>query len=112
MSLRVNFGVSPKRLTDQVLLREHRDLKRLPNLYAQRVMNGSGFDDIPDGFTLGRGRVTYFYNKPFSTLFRYSAVYMECKRRGLKVVNYSSNWRRFRPCDQVTFEKARITRRS
>lgn len=88
---RVNYGILPKHLPDKLLLAEHREIKRIPKVYEKALKSGS-IDKIPDNFTLGKGHVLYFINKPSYTYSRYLALHRECVLRGFKVENYSNNW--------------------
>lgn len=88
---RVNFGINPKYLPDKLLLAEHREIKRIPKVYEKALISGS-INKIPDKFTLGKGHVLFFINKPSYTYSRYIDLYNECLYRGFKVENYSNNW--------------------
>ena len=88
---RINCGVMVQKLTDQHLLAEHREIKRLPSLYKQRIDKG-GVGFIPNRFCLGEGHVSFFINKGLFTLNRYKDIYNECLNRGFDVEDYSSNW--------------------
>ena len=46
----------------------------------------------PDQFTLGTGHVKFFYDKLSYLLFRYHALYKECKYRGFDVTYYAEAW--------------------
>jgi deoxyribonuclease (pyrimidine dimer) len=85
---RINVGIPPQALTDQHLLAEHREIKRLPAVFAKNP-NPTG---IPAEFTLGTGHVKFFLDKGKYTLNRYKLIYAECIRRGFEVTNYSLNW--------------------
>lgn len=85
---RINAGIPPKALTDQHLLAEHREIKRLPAIFAKNA-NPIG---IPEKFTLGTGHVKFFLDKGKYTLKRYKLLYAECVNRGFEVTDYSPNW--------------------
>ena len=85
---RINAGIPPKALTDQHLLAEHREIKRLPIVFAKNP-NPIG---IPKQFTLGTGHVKFFLDKGKYTLKRYKLIYAECTKRGFEITDYSSNW--------------------
>ena len=85
---RINAGIPPQALTDQHLLAEHREIKRLPAVFAKNP-NPIG---IPSEFTLGTGHVKFFLDKGKYTLKRYMLIYAECIRRGFEVTDYSQNW--------------------
>lgn len=88
---RVNYGINPKILPDKLLLAEHREIKRIPKVFEKSLVSGS-IDKIPEKFTLGKGHVLYFINKPSYTYSRYIELYQECISRGFLVENYSNNW--------------------
>ncbi len=87
---RVNVGILPAELPDRVLLAEHREIKRLPNLLARVGWNWK--QPMPTQFTLGTGHMKFLMTKGYYTLMRYKSLHHECKRRGFNVVNYSSAW--------------------
>lgn len=88
---RINYGILPKHLPDKLLLAEHREIKRIPNVFLKALKSGS-ISKIPDKFTLGKGHVLYFIDKPSYTYSRYLDLYNECIKRGFNVENYSNNW--------------------
>ena len=85
---RINAGIPPNVLTDQHVLAEHREIKRLPAVFAKNP-NPVG---IPKEFTLGTGHVKFFLDKGKYTLDRYKLIYAECVKRGFEITNYSLNW--------------------
>ena len=89
---RINSAIKVKFLTDEHLLAEHREIKRLPSVYKKRIDNGKGFNDAPNDFTLGTGHVLFFANKGTFTLDRYIDIRDECIRRGFNVEDYRKNW--------------------
>lgn len=86
---RINSAIFPVFLTDEHLLAEHREIKRIPTLFAKGTYHPS---KIPPKFTLGKGHVLYFLDKPEFTFNRYNVIREECLRRGFNVEDYSSNW--------------------
>jgi len=86
---RINVGIPPAELTNQHLIAEHREIKRIPNCIAKGKYNMNG---IPDEFKLGTGHVKFFYNKLLYLKNRYWKLYIECIKRGFNVQNYSSAW--------------------
>lgn len=82
---RINLGVHPQELPDKLLLAEHREIKRIPNL----IKSGKAqIVDIPTHFTLGKGHVKYFYDKMTSLGDRYLSILRECRVRKFKVEDY------------------------
>jgi deoxyribonuclease (pyrimidine dimer) len=67
---RINSAIKVKFLTDEHLLAEHREIKRLPYAYKKRIETGKGFKDIPKEFTLGTGHVLFFINKNKFKIYR------------------------------------------
>jgi hypothetical protein len=85
---RINAGIPPRLLTDQHLLAEHREIKRLPAVFAKNPKPTG----IPKEFTLGTGHVKFFLDKGKYTLKRYKLLYAECIKRGFEITDYSQNW--------------------
>ena len=79
---RINL-VLPSELCDQHLLAEHRELTRIPNGIASGRYRK--FDNIPATYRLGAGHVTFFLNKLWFLLMRYSDLHTECLLRGFAV---------------------------
>lgn len=88
---RINYGILPKHLPDKLLLAEHREIKRIPKVFEKALISGS-IHNIPKHFTLGKGHVLYFINKPSYTYSRYLDLHKECLSRGFHVEDYSNNW--------------------
>lgn len=84
---RINSAISVKCLTDEHLLAEHREIKRLP-----QCLKKSKNLCIPDKFRLGAGHIKFFLDKMSFVKNRYKMIYEECLMRGFDVVNYSENW--------------------
>ena len=83
---RINSAILPRNLTDEHLLAEHREIKRICTFANMTYKNA------PKEFTLGTGHVLFFVDKPAFTLLRYNLLYIECIRRGFNVEDYSPNW--------------------
>lgn len=90
---RINAGAKIKFLTDEHLLAEHREIKRLPSVYQKRKESKNGFNNLPTKFTLGTGHVLFFIQYGAYTLGRYIDIHDECINRGFKVENYLENWK-------------------
>lgn len=88
---RINAGFPPSQLNTKMLIAEHREIKRIPNMVASGRVN---LHDIPLQFTLGPGHVKFFYNKLAYLLERYNEIYNECMKRSFKVTCYRSAWDR------------------
>ena len=86
---RINVGIQPVELSNQHLIAEHREIKRIPNCIAKGKYNMEG---IPDKFKLGTGHVKFFYNKLLYLKNRYISLYNECIKRGFNVQNYIDAW--------------------
>lgn len=85
---RINSAISVKQLTDEHLLAEHREIKRVCSIFHKC----RSLDKIPKKFCLGSGHILFFMDKFLFTKKRYVAIYNECKERGFDVENYLSNW--------------------
>jgi len=88
---RINSAINPKNLTDEHLLAEHREIKRICNVFYKRNLIHD-FSGIKNKFTLGNGHVLFFINKPVFTKRRYISIYNECLKRNFKIENYLKNW--------------------
>ena len=86
---RINVGIPPEELTDQHLMAEHREIKRIPNVVAKGKYSMEG---QPKVFKLGTGHVKFFYDKLAYLLKRYQGLYKECLKRGFNVQDYSGAW--------------------
>lgn len=92
---RINSAISVKCLTDEHLLAEHREIKRLPYCLEKAIKSGS-IKRIPEKFTLGKGHVLFFLNKMYFTYWRYCNINSECLVRGFFVDDYTENWDDFK----------------
>lgn len=55
---RINVGVDPSELNTKMLIAEHREIKRIPNV----IKSGRySLTNQPKKFTLGTGHVKFFY---------------------------------------------------
>ncbi len=86
---RINVGIPVQELTNKHLIAEHREIKRIPNCVSVGRYNPN---NIPDRFTLGKGHVSFFYNKLYYLKLRYEELYDECNRRGFNVSYYGNAW--------------------
>ncbi len=91
---RINIGVPPTTLTNKHLMAEHRELKRIPNVVSRGRYN---LKTAPPEFTLGKGHVSFFYNKLGYLFKRYEELYTECRARGMNVQYYGSSRDGFPP---------------
>lgn len=86
---RINAGIPPEELSRRHLMAEHREIKRIPNLVRQGRVN---LDAIPPTFRLGKGHVSFFYDKLGYLHERYLRIHNECCLRGYNVQDYSGAW--------------------
>lgn len=86
---RINVGIPPKDLTNKHLIAEHRELKRIPNVVSKGRYN---LKTAPKEFTLGKGHVSFFYDKLGYLRNRYIDLYNECRARGFNVQSYLDSW--------------------
>lgn len=91
---RINSNIPIKRLTDEHLLAEHREIKRLPACLRKSILCGS-IKSIPNKFKLGTGHVKFFLNKQKFIYNRYKKIYEELVKRGFNIEDYSNNWKEF-----------------
>ena len=85
---RVNL-VCVKTLSDQHLLAEHREIKRIPVLVKKYKVNSQ---EIPKKYVMWKWHVKFFYNKQSFLKKRYISLHNECLKRWFKVQNYINNW--------------------
>lgn len=97
---RINSAIPVRHLTDEHLLAEHREIKRLPDAFRKALRSGA-LKRIPEKFCLGTGHVTFFLNKQAFLFSRYQAIHNECARRGFNVEEYSENWLKALPLMQI-----------
>ena len=90
---RINSAIPVKCLTDEHLLAEHREIKRLPYCLRKAIVSGS-INKIPVKFTLGKGHVLFFLDKMSFVLKRYNEIRNEIINRGFCVQDYSDNWKK------------------
>ena len=81
---RVNL-IPVEELSDQHLLSETREIKRIPNCI---IKGRFSLKSIPKNYTMGTGHVKYFYDKLIWLYHRYMDLYNECLKRGFEVTNY------------------------
>ena len=89
---RINANISIKELTDQHLLAEHREIKRVCNRYSKRLEKGDKYVTQTHDFTLGKGHELFFIDKGKFTLDRYISIREECKLRGFNITDFESSW--------------------
>lgn len=108
---RINVGIDPRRLPDKLLLAEHREIKRIPNaVFKHYVVENKSFPHIPPKFILGRGHVTFFYNKLNFLWRRYIDIHNECISRGFNVKDYYLSFLRI-PYNRTFFGNYKPTER-
>ena len=56
---RINSAIPVKCLTDEMLLAEHKEIKRLPSVLSKAIHCNS-INKIPNKFCLGNGHVKFF----------------------------------------------------
>ena len=86
---RINVGVDPSELNTKMLIAEHREIKRIPNVIKSGRFNMIG---QPKEFTLGTGHVKFFYNKIGFLKERYIRIHEECIKRGFDVTNFINSF--------------------
>jgi hypothetical protein len=83
---RINIGIEPYELCDQMLLAEYRELPRVRAI----ALKNNNDKRIPNDFILGKGHVLYFINKGKYLKQRWDELCEEIKYR-----NFNTNlvWR-------------------
>jgi deoxyribonuclease (pyrimidine dimer) len=83
---RINL-VPPAELTDQHLFAEFREMKMVP-MSLRRSLAARGLQGVlsmvPREYTLGKGHVSFFYDKGAYMQERYARVRAELSRRGVR----------------------------
>jgi len=88
---RINSAIHVRCLTDEHLVAEHREIKRLPFCLYEAIRTGS-VKQIPNKFVLGNGHVKFFLNKMLFCRLRYRSIYVECHLRHFNVKDYEENF--------------------
>lgn len=91
---RINVAIPPAKLTYRHLLAEHREIKRIPNLIKSGRYN---LNSIQPEFSLGKGHVSFFYDKLKYIHERYLKIHLESKRRGYNVTNFEESFKDLPP---------------
>lgn len=86
---RINVGIHPYELPNKLLLAEHREIKRIPNVVKSGKFSLAA---QPKSFTLGKGHVKFMYTRMLFLRSRYETLHKECLARGFNVQDYSSAW--------------------
>lgn len=88
---RINSAIPVRALTDEHLLAEHREIKRLP-YYLNKAIESGSVNRIPRKFTLGKGHVLFFLDKQQFVNRRYHEIFNELTNRGFEPSDFSENW--------------------
>lgn len=88
---RINLGIDPKNLTNEHLLSEHREIKRICDVY-RKIKESNRKVNIPNNFCLGKGHIMFFVYKPETTYYRFIQIHNECLNRNFIVEDYKKNW--------------------
>jgi hypothetical protein len=88
---RINSAIHVRCLTDEHLLAEHREIKRLPFCLREAIRTGS-IKHIPEKFVLGKGHVKFFLDKQQFVYNRYIDIHCAVRGRGFNVQSYIDNW--------------------
>lgn len=89
---RINL-VHVQELADQHLMAEYRELPRIFGAVRKHVNSGKRVTDfkIPPYYLLGKGHVTFFYDKLKFLAERHFCIVLECLRRGINITNTEIN---------------------
>lgn len=84
---RVNGHIKPEDLCDEHLLAEYHEILRINDwaAYRARKQGESMLKDIQQVFTLGKGHVTFFYDKLKYIHLRFESLKEELLRRNVNV---------------------------
>ena len=85
---RINTDLDPKKLTDQHLMAEYRELTMVHGSLRRSLKSKSLstlLKSIPKQFTLNKGHVTFFYDKLVFLEKRYTNLIAELKIRGFNL---------------------------
>lgn len=107
---RINSAIPVKLLTDEHLLAEHREIKRLPYNLQHAIKSGS-INKIPKDFCLGKGHVLFFLDKMRFVYNRYINIHGELINRGYSVMLFSDNFNSVPPeyfNDYIITDKERL----
>jgi deoxyribonuclease (pyrimidine dimer) len=85
---RVNVGIDPRELNNQLLFTEYREITRIPNAISSGRANYN--QPIPEQFTLGDGHVIFFYNKLRYLFRRYLVIRELCWKRRINITDTAS----------------------
>ena len=88
---RINSAIPVQHLTDEHLIAEHREIKRLPYC-LERSLKSRSKRRMTSEFCLGTGHVLFFLDKMKFVYRRYKELYAECCKRGFTGTDYSSNF--------------------
>ena len=102
---RINANIPVKNLTDQHLLAEHREIKRVCNRFKQRLAKGEQHVHQTHDFCLGKGHEIFFIDKGMFTYLRYCELFEECDKRGFDVTSFHDCWTAYRPYKGNKFYK-------
>jgi len=105
---RINSAIPVAELTDEHILAEHREIKRLPAIYAHHLATPKKGSILAE-FVLGKGHVLFFVEKPAFTLNRYLKIFNECNKRGFAVTFYGGNWTKAYTPEQFRSEASNHT---
>ena len=84
---RINVGIRPENLPDELLLAELREIKRLP--WFKRNCKDK---NSPSKFTLGKGHIKFFLPRLHYAKSRYELLKKEAEIRGFEVTDFSMNF--------------------
>lgn len=72
-------------LADQHLMAEYRELPMVAGSLRRSLKSKNGLPKISDKYILGKGHVSFFYNKGLFLYRRYNAIIEELLKRGYKL---------------------------
>jgi hypothetical protein len=84
---RINLGVHPSELCDQMLVAEYRELPRMNAFALKRLEKYDGAGPRPEFPTLGTGHMAYFLPYGLWLIAHYEQILQEMEFRGFKAKN-------------------------
>lgn len=81
---RINL-IPPTTLADQHLIAEIKEINQLCGSYKKSLKSKRGISNIPATYRLGKGHVTFFYNKGLYLHKRFEKLKEEAIKRGFNI---------------------------
>jgi hypothetical protein len=89
---RINIGINPQELCDQMLVAEYRELPRIHDLATNRLIKYSNYGPRPNNFTLNKGHVSYLLPYGNTLMHRWSSI---CHEMNYREFSTNLQWRSY-----------------